>query len=132
MKKRILKKLSSQSGESIGETLVALLIAALALTMLAGAVSSAMNIVTRSKKSMDDYYTVNNAVVARATVQPSKNGLTVNGTVYHPNGLTLTVSGLNSTNDDYTVDYWSNQQISGTQVIAYTLSTPSPTIPPTP
>ena len=53
MRNRIFKKLSSQMGESIGETLVALLISALALVMLAGAVSSGMRIVTNSKEKME-------------------------------------------------------------------------------
>lgn len=55
--KKMLKKLRSTAGESIGETLVALLISALALVMLAGAVSSASNIITRSNDAMNDYYT---------------------------------------------------------------------------
>ena len=52
----MLKKLRSTAGESIGETLIALLISALALVMLAGAVSSASNIITRSNDAMNDYY----------------------------------------------------------------------------
>ena len=55
--KKMLKKLRSTAGESIGETLIALLISALALGMLAGAVSSASNIITRSNDAMNDYYT---------------------------------------------------------------------------
>ena len=61
MNKRTMKKLRSCAGESIGETLIALLIAALALLMLAGAVSSASRIVTRNKAAMEDYYGTTNA-----------------------------------------------------------------------
>ena len=50
---RIKGKLSSHAGESIAETLFALLISSLALIMLAGAVSSAMRVVTGSKEKMD-------------------------------------------------------------------------------
>ena len=56
MLNRIMKKLRGIAGESIGETLVALLIAALALLMLAGAVSSAGKIVTRNRENMKTYY----------------------------------------------------------------------------
>ena len=56
MNQRIVAKLRSQAGESIGETLVALLISALALLMLAGAISSAANMVRRSKTAMTAYY----------------------------------------------------------------------------
>ena len=56
MLNRIRAKLHSRAGESIGETLVALLISALALLMLAGAVSSAAKLVTRNDASMRQYY----------------------------------------------------------------------------
>jgi len=56
MLKRTMKKLRSCAGESIGETLIALLISALALLMLAGAVSSASKIVTRNKAAMEKYF----------------------------------------------------------------------------
>jgi len=61
--KKTLKKLRSRAGESIGETLIALLISALALLMLAGAVSSASRIVTRNKTAMEDYYGTKQAEV---------------------------------------------------------------------
>ena len=50
------KKLASRRGETIGETLIALLISALAMLMLAGAISSASNMLTRNRSSMDTYY----------------------------------------------------------------------------
>ena len=59
MKKRIMAKLLSQAGESIAETLVATLIAALALLMLAGAVSSAARMVNSSKAAVTEYYNSN-------------------------------------------------------------------------
>ena len=63
MLRRMKNKLRSCVGESIGETLVALLIAALALLMLAGAVSSASRIVTRNKVAMEEYYGTKQAEV---------------------------------------------------------------------
>ena len=49
-------KLRSRAGESIGETLIAMLVSALALLMLAGAVSSAANIVKKSNEAMSEVY----------------------------------------------------------------------------
>lgn len=57
MRRRIQSKIRSCAGESIGETLIALLISALALIMLAGAISAAAKIVTRNKTAMEEYYT---------------------------------------------------------------------------
>ncbi|MBQ8110359.1 MAG: hypothetical protein IJ124_09405 [Clostridia bacterium] len=64
MKKRMLLKLKSVSGESIGETLISLLISALALVMLAGAISSASNIINNSKTAMETYYGSDEAKIA--------------------------------------------------------------------
>lgn len=59
MVKKMKNKLKSQTGESISETLIALLIAAFALVMLAGAISSAASIITTSRKTMEEYYSPN-------------------------------------------------------------------------
>lgn len=56
------KKLHSQSGETIGETLVALLISSLALVMLASMISATVNLVSKSQTKMDDYYIANTAL----------------------------------------------------------------------
>ncbi len=55
-----LEKLNSRSGESIAETLVAILIAAFALLMLAGTINTASNLITDSSEKLDTYYTTNN------------------------------------------------------------------------
>jgi len=55
MLKKIKAKLHGNAGESIAETLIATLIAALALVMLAGAVASAARIITDSRKAIEKY-----------------------------------------------------------------------------
>ncbi len=55
--KRLRKKLCSRAGESIAETLVALLVAAIALTMLAGMITATANLVKKSEDKMEEYYT---------------------------------------------------------------------------
>ena len=56
MRRRITNKLRSRGGESIGETLVALLISALALVMLAGAIGSAARIMNESNEAAKNLY----------------------------------------------------------------------------
>lgn len=56
MENRVIRKLMSTSGESIAETLVAVLISAFALLMLAGTVNTASNLITNSQTSMKTYY----------------------------------------------------------------------------
>ncbi len=72
MFKRSVKKLHSRAGESIGETLVAVLISALALLILAGAISAATRVITRSDTAVNEFYT--NDAMKRVTrlEMPSK------------------------------------------------------------
>lgn len=56
----IRKKLKSTSGESIAETLVAVLISAFALLMLAGTINTASNLITKGQESMETYYEESN------------------------------------------------------------------------
>lgn len=60
----IRKKLASRRGESLGEVLVALLVSALAITMLAGAIAASSRMVLRSRDAMQDYYTFTNGLSA--------------------------------------------------------------------
>ncbi len=69
-----LNKIKNRSGESIAETLVAVLIAALALLLLAGTINTASNLITKSKNLLDTYYTANNNL---ATEETKKGTLTV-------------------------------------------------------
>ena len=70
----MVKKLRSTSGESIAETLVAVLIAALALLMLAGTVNSSSRIITNSKTNMERYYQVYNTLADNTSGLPSEAG----------------------------------------------------------
>lgn len=54
--KQIAKKLRSRAGETIAETLVALLVGTLALMILAGMITATANIIRTSEEKMDDYY----------------------------------------------------------------------------
>ena len=76
MKTRLMKRLRSESGESIAEVLVALLIAAVALMMLAAMISSTVSIVNKSKTKMDEYYQ-NNAILELQTSPTATPILTI-------------------------------------------------------
>lgn len=63
----MINKLKSTSGESIAETLVAVLIAAFALLMLAGSVNTSSNLITQSQGKLEEYYSENNDLVTKNT-----------------------------------------------------------------
>ena len=63
--KRLGSKLKSGGGEALAETLAALLIAALALTMLAAAISSTGKILQNSQRKLEVYYRENDKLSAQ-------------------------------------------------------------------
>ena len=70
MKNIVFNKLKSTSGESIAETLVAVLISAFALLMLAGTVNTASNLITGSQNNLEEYYESNNTLADLKSVTP--------------------------------------------------------------
>lgn len=101
------KKLHSQAGETIAETLISTLIAALALVMLAGAISSAANMINTSKTVMEKYYS-----------ETAKMGNPNEGT------LTVTLDGVELF-DNFNkpmIRYAINGEIGNRPVVTYSVS----------
>ncbi len=71
LKAKFAAKLKGNAGESLSEVLISLLIAALAMTMLAYAISSTSRIVTKSKDKMEKYYLANEGVTTYQIVSDS-------------------------------------------------------------
>ena len=63
MKKQIKKRIRSRAGETIAEVLISVLISALALSLLAGMILAAKNMVERSKSSTEKYIQAENLLV---------------------------------------------------------------------
>ena len=78
MLKNIKKKLNSRSGESIGETLVALLISSLALVMLASIITAGSSIIIKSRDKLSKYYEEEELSTNSGTVTISGGTLTTN------------------------------------------------------
>ena len=105
-----IKKLRSQAGESIGETLVALLISSLALVMLAGAVSAATRIVLQSKDAMQDYYDRDKKMVT-ASASPSTGKTTIRD-----------ADASNTIEDSADIIIYANDKFQNTPVYSYTVA----------
>lgn len=105
---KLKQKVCSRAGESIAETMVALLIAALALTMLAGAVTSASKMINTGRERLDNYYTQTNEMVTFTDGRTMVNGITIKGS-----------GGSKFSQDSYTIVYVKNSAFSGTPVVSY-------------
>lgn len=109
MMEKIRKKLKNQAGESLAETLVSLLIAALALVMLAGAISSASGVIIKSRDKLDKYYSANeenDGVVRMAS----------GGT---PGSMKMTDSSGLVQDKTINIIYFKNDEFAKTPVVAY-------------
>lgn len=110
MMRRISAKLRHRAGETIAETLLALLVSSLALLMLAGAISSATRVITTAKTTMANYYTGDSAIVTRASSAMKQ---------------TISMTLQDKTEDDaladitYQVDCYENATFAGKPVVAY-------------
>lgn len=106
LKARVLQKLGYHTGESISETLIALLVAALALTMLAGALSSSANIINKGRDTLKEYYDANEGIVTMS-VTPNT-------------GKTVTITdGSNFTQSSISIKYYTNDNIGNIPTIIY-------------
>ena len=74
---RIINKLHSQEGESLAETLVALLISVLGITLLAGMIIAGSKIIKSSTDKFKEYVNSEDAIVRRdeSAVEKSPGGL---------------------------------------------------------
>ena len=106
MNKLIAGKLRGKAGETIAETLIALLISALALMMLAGAISSAGTAVRASKNKLTSYYAGDAQIAAH-----KGSGIPI----------TLTIAGTSGTSvsQSYSLSAYENSIFSNAKVITY-------------
>ncbi len=123
MEHKALKKLKSQGGETIAELLVALLIAALALTMLASMISSSSKVILRSMDSMEKYVAAENQISAHEKKSGDDNVRILEGdftVTLHVNGSgdawALTDDRLE---EPLKVTYYVADAIKGKPVVSY-------------
>ena len=118
MMKKLKKKLNSRAGESIGETLLSLLIAALALVMLAGAISASSNVITSSRDKLEKYYTENEkdtgVVKMTSSGTAADEGIAITDTITDSEGAI--------SEQKYDVTYYKNGEFNTKTVIAYAVS----------
>ena len=106
---KLKKKLNSRAGESIGETLVALLIAAVALVMLAGAISASSDVVISSRKKLEKYYEGEEKLA-------DLSGTASSGTIT----ITDATGAISFT--PYNVVFYQNKEFQRTPVVEYKIS----------
>lgn len=101
---KVWKKVQNCAGESIAETLIAVLIIALALTMLAGMITATSNMIKTSKEKINDYYEAN----APLETQASNDGT-----------ISVGISVGDATIKSESVNYKKNETFSNYPVVAY-------------
>lgn len=125
--KKQLRKLKNRRGETITETLVALLIASIALVMLASMISSTSSIVTTSTKAMQEYYNANNRMLSHGTAATTGEGTgsgSAEGNTTGSAQITFSITGTDSTLnlEPQNVTLYENNRFEKTPVISYQVS----------
>ena len=114
MRKRIKQKLHGNLGETISETLVALLISSLALVMLAAAITSSSAMISKSRAKLKDYYDKEETLVSRTDpITENSPTMTITDVTVNPS------DGRRVQNQAVTVTYYKNDEFRNTPVIAY-------------
>lgn len=106
----VIGKIEGQSGESIGEVLVALLISSIGLTLLAMMVSSSSRMVERSKSTVHDY-------VLQSNVLEDLSGDGTSGTLSFSCDSTAKIT--DGPDDSIKIEYYTNEVIGSQKVISY-------------
>ena len=110
---KIVSKLKSRSGESIGEVLIALLVAAVGLVLLAGMIASTTNLVERSRNKMGDYVAADKVVVEKSGDSGNE------GTVVIRSGAQSVKLSDDRASASIPVVYYTNSSIPGQDVTSY-------------
>ena len=108
-----MKRLRSKRGETIAETLIALLISCVALIMLANMIDSGSRLVMDSEDRMDEYYSQNNGIAAGNSDEAGDSG-SAKITITKDNS-----SGTSTTIKEVDVNYYINNSLGNTSVVAY-------------
>ncbi len=129
LREKLAARLKNNAGESLAEVLIALLIAALAMTMLAATISAASKMITNSRTKMDRYYAANDALAVQTkdnsktlTIMISPMKLKTDSTSeYEVDSSAAKVKlTANSTEAASTIVYYFvNNELPSTSVISY-------------
>ncbi len=119
MLKKPLLKIKNQSGESISETLIALLISSLDLVMLAGEITSASRIIKTSREKVDAYYSQSEKMILLGNTSTAGGDDAAGSTETAEPGSVSIKSNDNSVSESPAVIYYQNSTFSGTPVIVF-------------
>lgn len=117
IRKRILRSLRNQKGETLLELLFSLLISSLAMLILASMIVASTNIIKRGNVILGDYISAENEMV-KNTSTPEPGAASI-----WPDGSTaaqkLTDYDPDSDHGQVSVNYYTNNKLGGKLVISY-------------
>lgn len=122
MQIHFMRKTKDCSGETLTETLVAVLIGSIAMSLLAGMISSSGNLITKSMKTMDEYYAGNNVLVSQEDVEGPDYVTVTEGMVTIrevKDGVESDIVKLNVGVNEVNVTYYINNRIPRAAAVSY-------------
>ncbi len=111
-------KILSRRGETLTEVLVALLIACLSMSMLAGMIQASIKIINSADGKMEDYYEAGNRLASKELPDDDIGG-TVSFSYEDASGSSIPIKLLPAENS-IAVDYYTNSVLGETKkVVSY-------------
>lgn len=125
--KSLLTKIRKSSGETLSESLVAIVIAALSMAMLSAMISASSHIIAKSTDDMDAYYSENNKIEMQKEAaedgaeeaEPEAVGVYANGEISITGSDDADTYVISTEGDPVSVKYYKNQTAKRKPVICY-------------
>lgn len=116
--KNIFKKLKNQNGESIGETLVALLISVLAITMLAMMIQTSTNLIRKGDQQFASFIENENKIVEKKADPSTSTGQVYISSKADTSKIYLIDNDTTVVGGKYEVNYFENE-VNDIDIISY-------------
>ena len=116
--KRFIKKLKSQRGESLGETMIALLISILGLALLAMMIETSANLIKKSDTEFNSYIGKENKLVEKTEESNTLKGQVYISSANDNTNIYYIDNDSTIVNAKYDVNYFKNE-FNNVEVISY-------------
>lgn len=116
--KRFIKKLKSQNGESLGETMIALLISILGLALLAMMIETSANLIKKSDTEFNSYIGKENKLVEKTEESNTLKGQVYISSANDNTNIYYIDNDSSIVNAKYDVNYFKNE-LNNIEVISY-------------
>lgn len=116
--KKLIRKLKSQAGESLGETMIALLISILGVALLAMMINTSANLIKKGDDQFNNYIGKENKLVEKVEETNTLKGQVYITSANNSTNFYRVDNDITIVNSKYDVNYYKNE-LNNIEVISY-------------